>query len=152
MRYYLLILLTVLLIIFALFSTAAFASDAGSIYSLFVSPDWCGKSLIDCTGGPAQRMRDQISAQLAKGWTRQEIIDYWVGLYGTRVLAAPPKQGFFWIAWVLPFAVLGAGGFLLGAFLNSIRKRDLVNKSYQLKHEQDALLQERLDMELRKRI
>lgn len=152
MKYRLLILLTALLIALAIFSSSAFALDASAMYNLFMSPDWCGKSLVECTGAPSQKMRDQISVQVAEGWTRQQIVDYWVGVYGPRVLAAPPKQGFFWIAWVFPFVVLGAGAFLLMTFFNPSKHRKAVDKSFPLEHEQDGLLQERLDMEIRKRI
>jgi len=152
MKYRLLKLLIILLIALLGLSGSALASDVGPIYDLFVSPDWCGRSLIDCAGATAQSMRDRISAQLAQGWDRQQIIDYWVGIYGLRVLAAPPKQGFFWTAWLVPFIVLGAGMLLLMVFIKSIRQPQVVDKTFVSANEQCGLLQERLDTEMRKRI
>jgi cytochrome c-type biogenesis protein CcmH len=56
-------------------------------------------------------IRDGISG----GKSDKEILDGMVGRYGAVVLAAPTKEGFNLLAWIAPFAVLGAG--ILGTVL-----------------------------------
>jgi cytochrome c-type biogenesis protein CcmH/NrfF len=59
----------------------------------------------------AERMRDFIRDRIAAGETKSEIKDALVAEFGEAVLAAPPKEGFNLLAWVLPFlGVAVAGG------------------------------------------
>jgi cytochrome c-type biogenesis protein CcmH/NrfF len=57
----------------------------------------------------ARRMKREIARRIAAGDTKSEIKDYLVAQFGEQVLAAPPRSGFNWLAWVLPFAGLGLG-------------------------------------------
>lgn len=66
----------------------------------------CG-GVMDCSIG--DKMKGVITRQLAEGKTRQEILDYFVSVYGEVVLAAPVKSGFNLSAWIMPFAAVGAG-------------------------------------------
>lgn len=75
----------------------------------FIAPDFCGKSLEECPAKITVEMRDGILKQVKEGKTKEEIIDYWVGVYGTKILAAPPKSGFFLSAWILPIMGILAG-------------------------------------------
>ena len=50
----------------------------------------------------ADRMRAFIRARIAAGDSRAEIDDALVANFGEEVLAAPPKEGFNLLAWVLP--------------------------------------------------
>jgi cytochrome c-type biogenesis protein CcmH len=52
----------------------------------------------------AERMRVFIRERIAAGDTESEIKDALVADFGEGVLAAPPKQGFNLLAWVLPLA------------------------------------------------
>jgi cytochrome c-type biogenesis protein CcmH len=45
-----------------------------------------------------------------------------VGQYGKRVLAVPPAEGFNLLAWVMPFAAIGAGLAMIWLFIRRIRK------------------------------
>jgi cytochrome c-type biogenesis protein CcmH len=66
---------------------------------------------LDLSSSPvADRMRLFISARIAAGDTKSEIKSKLVDQFGEAVLAAPPKQGFNLLVWVLPLAgvVLGA--------------------------------------------
>jgi cytochrome c-type biogenesis protein CcmH len=55
----------------------------------------------------ADRIRSFIRARIEAGDTKSEIKDKLVESFGVSVLAAPPKEGFNLLAWVLPLA----GGF-----------------------------------------
>jgi cytochrome c-type biogenesis protein CcmH len=55
----------------------------------------------------AERMRLFISDRIAAGDTKSEIKSKLVAQFGDAVLAAPPKEGFNLLAWVLPLAGVG---------------------------------------------
>jgi cytochrome c-type biogenesis protein CcmH len=50
----------------------------------------------------ADRIRAFILERIAAGDTKSEIKEKLVESFGESVLAAPPREGFNWIAWVLP--------------------------------------------------
>lgn len=83
----------------------------------FVAPDFCGKSLEECPAAITVEMREGILEQVKNGATKDEIIAYWTGVYGERILAAPPKSGFFLSAWVLPVVGIVVGGVILAVAL-----------------------------------
>jgi cytochrome c-type biogenesis protein CcmH len=61
----------------------------------------------------AERMRAFIRQRIAAGDTKSEIKAKLVANFGEGVLAAPPKQGFNLLAWVLPLAGGAAAMILL---------------------------------------
>lgn len=80
----------------------------------------CGHAM-SCTIAP--QMEEQIGRMLDEGKSTDDILDYFVGIYGEKVLAAPKKSGFGLSAWVTPFAGMGAGVVLLGILLYSWGRR-----------------------------
>jgi cytochrome c-type biogenesis protein CcmH len=62
----------------------------------------------------ARRMKGEIRQRIAAGDTKSEIKDYFVGQFGQQVLAAPPRSGFNWLAWILPIAGLALGAAVVG--------------------------------------
>ncbi len=79
----------------------------------FIAPDFCGKSLEECPAPITVQMREGIAEQIRGGMTGEEIIEYWTGVYGMKILAAPPKSGFFLSAWLLPVLGIIVGGWFL---------------------------------------
>jgi cytochrome c-type biogenesis protein CcmF len=71
----------------------------------------CGRQLVgECTCQYAENMRQEITALVAQGKTRDEVIEYYIAKYGSEEpLAEPLDRGFNRLAWLLPY-VLGAGG------------------------------------------
>jgi cytochrome c-type biogenesis protein CcmH len=67
----------------------------------------CRTTDFTCPLSPAIH-RDVVSL-VEGGYSAQEILDAFVGAYGERVLMVPTKSGFNWLAWLTPFAALGAG-------------------------------------------
>ena len=57
--------------------------------------------------------RQQIKDKLELGWTEEQIYDYFVELYGERVLAEPPRRGLNWTITILPPAVFAVGVYVL---------------------------------------
>ncbi len=75
-----------------------------------ICQDGCGMILSACENQTAEYMRKIIVDRLAKGQSKDEIMGYFVSIYGDKVLAAPPAEGFNITAWVTPFvAILGGG-------------------------------------------
>jgi cytochrome c-type biogenesis protein CcmH len=62
----------------------------------------------------ARQMKNVIATRIAAGDTKSEIKDRLVDQFGPQVLAAPPRSGFNWLAWVLPIAGLGLGAVVVG--------------------------------------
>ncbi len=75
---------------------------------------WCplcnSVRLDTCELKACEQMREVIAEKLAAGASTDEIRAYFIEQYGPQVLGEPPRQGFNWLAWVLPFAavILGA--------------------------------------------
>jgi cytochrome c-type biogenesis protein CcmH len=78
---------------------------------------WCplcsGVRLDSCELKACDQMKDVIAIKLAEGENTESIRDYFVQQYGPQVLGEPPREGFNWLAWILPFAaLLGGAAFL----------------------------------------
>lgn len=61
----------------------------------------------------ARAMRERIRELVGLGYGDQQIVDYFVGRYGTWVLLEPPKEGFSWVLWLAPAVAVGGGLLLL---------------------------------------
>jgi cytochrome c-type biogenesis protein CcmH len=62
----------------------------------------------------ARNMKAFIRSRIAAGDTKSEIKGKLVAQFGEQVLAAPPRSGFNWLAWILPIAGLGVGAAAVG--------------------------------------
>jgi len=63
----------------------------------------CPNTPLDvCETKACQDWRAQIRDQLAKGWSEEQIVAYFVAQYGERVLGEPKRTGFTSMVWVLP--------------------------------------------------
>jgi cytochrome c-type biogenesis protein CcmH len=51
-------------------------------------------------------LKEEIASQLALGKTREQVLSYFSGKYGEKILSSPTTSGFNLIAWVMPFAVV----------------------------------------------
>jgi cytochrome c-type biogenesis protein CcmH len=62
-----------------------------------------------CATEACAQWRDMIGEKLMEGWSEEEIFDYFVLLYGDRVLAEPPRTGINWLIYILPpiFILIG---------------------------------------------
>jgi cytochrome c-type biogenesis protein CcmH len=69
----------------------------------------------------AEQIRNEVSAMVASGKSRQEILDYFASKYGERILATPRPRGFNAIVYVLPWAALVVGAGLLFVMLKKLR-------------------------------
>ncbi|CAG0994708.1 Cytochrome c-type biogenesis protein CcmH [Anaerolineales bacterium] len=70
----------------------------------------CESTPLDvCPTQACKEWRELIRSMLAEGKTEDEILQHFVDQYGARVLAEPPKEGFFWLIYLLPPAVILIG-------------------------------------------
>jgi cytochrome c-type biogenesis protein CcmH len=82
----------------------------------------CENTPLDvCPTQACQDWRDEIRQQLSEGKSEAEIQAYFVERYGARVLAAPPREGFNTIVYVLPVVAVLLGLVLFIRYLRSLR-------------------------------
>ena len=105
------------------------------------------ETTLDTSDAPiARRMKVFIRARIAAGDTKSEIKGMLVNEFGPTVLAVPPRKGFDWVAWLLPFAGLAAGAVAVGTLAwrwSRTRSADAVAEE-----PLDPTLERRLDDEL----
>lgn len=91
---------------------AAVASEArptlADLEDEIMCPVCPGETLEQSSSPAAQQVERLIAVRIQAGDSKQEIKDRLVDQYGPKILAAPPKEGFDLLAWVLPLA--GAAG------------------------------------------
>lgn len=80
---------------------------------------WCplcsGVRLDSCELKACEQMRQEIALKLAAGEDIESIKTYFLAQYGPQILGEPPREGFNWLAWILPFVALGGGAIFLVA-------------------------------------
>ena len=74
----------------------------------------CTVPLAQSDSPAAKRMEAIMRVQIAKGWTKSRIENYWVAQLGESILASPPKHGFDLLAWVLPLGGAALAAAALG--------------------------------------
>ena len=95
-------------------TTAPGAEDVSSDQVNDVARElWCplcsGVRLDACELKACDQMKEVIAIKLSEGENTDTIRAYFVEQYGPQVLGEPPREGFNWLAWILPFAALAAG-------------------------------------------
>jgi len=92
---------------------AATEAAARKIESELIAP-CCWSQQVSVHQSPAaDEIRKDVRLRLARGETRQQILDNYVVQFGTRILAEPPAQGFSRFLYVLPPIMLVAGAGLV---------------------------------------
>ncbi|MDQ3248990.1 MAG: cytochrome c-type biogenesis protein CcmH [Chloroflexota bacterium] len=78
---------------------------------------WCplcsGVRLDVCDLQACEQMRQEIGLKLTAGEDAASIKQDFLDQYGPQVLGEPPRAGFSWLGWILPFAVLLGGAIFL---------------------------------------
>src|SRR5712692_4158614 len=87
----------------------------------------------------AWQMRQVIRDKLAQGWTRDQIIQYFVDRYGEAILTQPPKHGLNLLVWLLPVVGILAGLGIIGGVLRS-RRGPAPQRDPDLSEEDERLL------------
>jgi len=77
----------------------------------------CRTTDFTCTTSPA--MHQLVLARLDSGMTEAQVLDAFQKQYGEMIFMAPPKHGFNWAAYLMPFIGLGVG---LGLVVGVVRR------------------------------
>ena len=87
------------------------ALDAKTIEtaSLIRCPVCQGMSIADSPAEMAINMKHQVRALLERGYTQDQILNYFVASYGQFVLLKPEFRGVNALVWVLPLIALAFG-------------------------------------------
>lgn len=117
-------LITTLALAFVLWNGAALAQDEVPVPQDVTADEvnavarelWCplcsGVRLDSCELKACDQMKDVIAIKLSEGEDAESIKAYFLEQYGPQVLGEPPREGFNWLAWILPVvAVVVGGGF-----------------------------------------
>jgi cytochrome c-type biogenesis protein CcmH len=77
-------------------------------------PICAGETLAQSDSPAAQRIKVHVQQRIDQGWTRSQIVNEEVEIWGTRILAAPPRHGFDLLAWALPLVGIAGGAATIG--------------------------------------
>ncbi len=88
------------LLILFLSTLIAETSLATDIKKSLISPCCWAGTVYDLDHNP--EMEELINQFISEGKTKQEILEYYIGLYGERILAVPIAEGFNIMVWVTP--------------------------------------------------
>jgi len=74
----------------------------------------CENTPLDvCPTEACKQWRELIRLKLSEGWSEDQIKQYFVEQYGARVLAEPPRQGWYWLIYIVPVVLLVIGIYIL---------------------------------------
>lgn len=79
------------------------------IASLIRCPVCQGMSIADSPAEMAINMKHQVHALLERGYTQDQVLDYFVRSYGQFVLLKPEFRGVNTLVWILPLIALAIG-------------------------------------------
>jgi cytochrome c-type biogenesis protein CcmH len=76
------------------------------------------KTTLDQSDAPvARQIKAVVARRVAQCAPKQQIKDELVADFGPAVLAAPPREGFHWLAWLLPLAGLLVAAAVISALV-----------------------------------
>ncbi len=83
----------------------------------------CENTPLDvCPTEACKQWRALIREKLADGWSDDQIKQYFVEQYGARVLSEPPRQGWYWLVYIVPVVLFGIGIVIMYRAFQSMRK------------------------------
>lgn len=103
--------------------SSAVERDASRLFTEIMSPYCPGMTLTTCPSPQAAVMRDSIRRELAAGQKPSEIMNGLEAAFGPEIRSRPPARGAGLVAWIGPFALLGAGALALTLWLWRAERR-----------------------------
>ncbi|SJZ70420.1 cytochrome c-type biogenesis protein [Selenihalanaerobacter shriftii] len=144
------ILISIIVIFTSGISYAVTVKEVGSEIKMV----GCEMLVSVCRTDAAQEMREKISGMIDKGMTKEEIVDTFIKQYGEQVYAAPTKEGFNLIAWIMPFLVIIIGGIFIYYITNKWQIAYEANgnsdQELQISSEEQEEYEEKLNDEFKK--
>ena len=87
---------------FVLPVTTAYALSSKDIQKELMCQCGCTMIVDVCDCETANQIRTKITELMDQGQGKTQIVAYFVGQYGEKMLASPTKKGFNLVAWILP--------------------------------------------------
>jgi cytochrome c-type biogenesis protein CcmH len=82
---------------------------ARAIDDQLIAPCCFSQTVANHNSAIAEQIKAEVRQMLAAGSSEREIMDFYVGKYGERILASPRARGFNLLAYVMPGVALVAG-------------------------------------------
>ena len=105
-------------------------------------------SVGDSPSEMANQMRELIQEKLKNGESPDQIRAYFVSRYGEWILLSPKREGFNWVAWLLPFGAILGGAGVIGLVVRRASARGQAPREEELPP-LDPRYRQRLEAELR---
>lgn len=115
----------------------AYADTQGEVEEALICQCGCGIVLKHCPHqncGFAIPARQQIAELVKGGMGKDAIIDIFVKQYGQKALAAPKKEGFNLLGYILPFIALITAAFFLSKVIKTWTSRGAREEEKALEH------------------
>lgn len=87
-----------------------------------------GMSVADSPSEMAVNMKAQVHELLSRGYTEEQILDYFEQSYGQFVLLEPKFEGVTGMVWIMPVIVLLIGVGIVFMKLRSLKQQPQLNK------------------------
>ncbi len=96
-------------------------------------------------------IRLQIEKMIAQGMAGEQIIQSFRAKYGEKILSAPTREGFNLLAWIIPFAAVFAGCFIIAGAISRWRANPVIEAEATAYESalHDPELRNRLEQEIR---
>lgn len=134
----------------------AYADVQGEVEEALICQCGCGIVLKHCPHqdcGFAIPARQHIADLITEGKGKDEIIEIFLKQYGQKALAAPKKEGFNLLGYILPFIALIAAAFFLSRVIRSWTSRGAREEEKVLEHlpeDKGSELDKKIEEELKK--
>jgi cytochrome c-type biogenesis protein CcmH len=97
------------------------ADKAREIEDILIAPCCWTRPVSQHYSEAAEEIRRGVREMVAAGKTREEILDYYVSIYGERILATPRASGFNILVYIMPWLAFILGTWLLIMILKKLR-------------------------------
>jgi cytochrome c-type biogenesis protein CcmH len=88
--------------------------EARALEAMLIAPCCFSQQVSVHQSGAADEVRQDVRLRLARGETREQIVQAYVDQYGKRILAQPPAEGFDRALYVLPpLLLLGSAAMVI---------------------------------------
>jgi cytochrome c-type biogenesis protein CcmH len=145
-------------ILFAAIAVATFASSSKTslqeVSEGLTCQCGCGLTVANCNHPQCEfsvPTRRQIEAMIAQGMGLEQIIGFFRVKYGEKILSAPTREGFNLLAWIIPFAAVFAGCFIIVGAISRWRANPVMEAEASANGlaPYDPELKDRLEREIR---
>jgi len=100
-----------------------------SVGSLLRCPTCQGMSVYDSPAEGARAMRSEVERMLERGFSQEQVLDYFRAGYGDFILLEPRKEGANWLLWAGPVGLGVLGGLSIALRLSKKKPAVVAERS-----------------------